>query len=516
MTINLHVVVSDPNGSELLPGKPKMRILRSHRRGGVVDTKSRPARIIGQTAGAVDWYCSEDQEQVILYSDDDSPNQLVYGSEGAGKSTVLAMWHVLSAMLPLLGEGREIGQVAPNETRLSMVRNEMLRLWPSAWYSFAKSTDLFTFCDGTVIRLQSSHRASEAGGASVQGFNWSACGVDEAQDQTAAMDDITMRGRSAVVYRRVYTATSKDNTDWRDTRDAMLTSGLWQKRLLLGVRSPFVPAKFWDDAKRSMSNREYRRRIMAEDIGIELAVYYAWQRETHIIQAPDIAVDVTTALLKNFKPYLNPAAEFNIVCAHDPGVIYNTTLMLKMKMIGGLPSWIVVDELQTKQTTARAHALELRKRLQSKHYTETEYAKAIVFCDPHGRGTNDTDYQTTYLAFKHEKLNVFSPSYKSISRVARIGMVNRLLLDGANRTRLYVACDQNRVLCAPELVKAFESLQKREGSDSAEGNSKKDEKDMTHSPAALGYGVWQFEQEIVTAETERNAVNAANAQGWRR
>jgi hypothetical protein len=43
--IVINVVKADPNGTEYLPGKPKLTILRSHYRGGIVHTRSNPPAV---------------------------------------------------------------------------------------------------------------------------------------------------------------------------------------------------------------------------------------------------------------------------------------------------------------------------------------------------------------------------------------------------------------------------------------------------------------------------------------
>ena len=125
---------------------------------------------------------------------------------------------------------------------------------------------------------------------------------------------------------------------------------------------------------------------------------------------------------------------------------------------------------------------------------------AITFCDPHGKGEGQTDYQSVYMAFQKEGLDVFDPApvTKRIKRRARIEMVNRLL--GAQAPRLVVAHVHGTPV-APRLVEALKSLQKRPGDDDPEGTQRKDINDQTHAPCAASYCLWPFEQEALTAST---------------
>ena len=120
----------------------------------------------------------------------------------------------------------------------------------------------------------------------------------------------------------------------------------------------------------------------------------------------------------------------------------------------------------------------------------------------------------THGAFQAAKLDVLSPAgiTGKIKRKARVEMVNRLLGAANGVARLVVAKDERGNTLAPELVSAFESMVKRPGDDDPEGVRRKDEDDKTHAPAALGYGLWSFEQQAITETT----IAAARAAAWRR
>lgn len=509
ISVHLHVVVADPNGVELLDGRPPMRILRTHRAGGILDTEL--GTLVGPGRAPQHWYCSEDQEPVILHGDTDTLGQLVYGSEGAGKSTAAAMWHYWR-WLEHLGQRCEGGQVAPTRGRLKFVRDEMLRLFPPAWGRFLKAESVLQLVDGTRIKFAAAKRQSGDGGSPLQGFNWWWCCGDEMQDMPSAHDDIESRGRAskAARYKQLRTATAKDHSAWRSLRDKLLAApSLWTKRVMLGARSPFIAAAFWEAKRLTMDPREYARRVLAEDVGVELAVYYGWQRERGVIRRPVTAVDVTASVLADYESYARPGARLVLVVGHDPGTIYNTSVVLRLLLVDGLPVWFVVGELQTKQTTAREHARQLRIYLAGRFGVEDgiDSDKVAVFCDPHGKGESQTDYQTVYGAFQREGLDVFSPAPMSgrIKRSARVGMCNRLFHDAAGGVRLVVEADRQQRAAAPVLIDALESLEKREGDDNPEGGQRKDATDKTHAPAALSYALWPFEQEALTESTQQRA-----------
>jgi hypothetical protein len=522
--VEMHTVVHDPKGKTLLPGKPPLRILRTKRAGGILDTEI--GRIVAPSQNRVTWFCSEDQEPIILHADALPLGLHVFGSEGAGKTTVLPKWNYFR-WLEHLGEGREGGFVAPTKKRLRMFLKELRAAYPATWFRYIKSEELVILADQTRLQLVSAHQQSKDEGSPVQGYSWSWALGDEDQDMVDRHEDIEARGRAAksvggvVRYKQVRTCTPKDDSAFRAHKDKLDASGHWTRLTMLGRRSPFIGESHWDRMLRSMSLREYQRRVLAMDVGPELAVYYGWDRTRNLTARPQIATDVTAAILAGYQSYTRPGAEMVLSVCHDPGVIFNTSLVKRLVMFDQVPTWMVVGEMQTKQTTARQHALSLRTYLQNTFDIERgtevrgvwrpdpDSAKAAIFVDPHGRGETETDYDTVYGAMQATGLDVFSPSRKRIKRAARVGMVNRLLAPAAGPPRLVVACDHQKQPAAPVLVDALENLQKRAGDDDPEGSQRKDVDDKTHAPAALGYGLWPFEQESLTSETVRRAITAA-------
>lgn len=549
--ITLKVVEQDPHGAELIPGKPRLRVVGKPRHfGGVLDTKAVPPRIVGPSQRwdvpgrhpdappPRVWYVSRAQAEVVLHNypvtQPGVMGQLVYGSEGAGKTRALAVWHYFR-WLEHLGENREGGQTAPTETRLEFVRREMFDLFAPDWYTYRVDDQRFVMCDGTRIQLVSTYRQSKAQGSRIQGFNWSWCGRDEGQDQVDVHEDIVNRGRSArqggELYHQLITATAKDDSDWRSLRDMLVDSGRWVRRGLSIYFSPFVTAKSIADKVATMDKREALRRYgnpdgTVDDLLPELAVFPSWDRKRNLVRRPQIATDVTAAVLAHYQSYMLHGARFSLACGHDPGEIYNTTEIAKLLMFGGTPTWTVVGEYRTEQTTAEAHALGLKEFLRANFGVEQGGSKAAVFIDPHGKGDRSTDYQTHYMAMQRAGLDAFNPSPVSarIHRGARIQMINRLLepvalkVDGPTgqpvlmpmEPRLVIALDDRTGLpVAPHLVRSFESMRKRPGETDPEGVVKKNEQDPTHPPAALGYLLWPFEQEAVSADTIRRALAEA-------
>lgn len=572
--VTIKVVVADESaGAELLPGLPRMRVVEESEHGGVLNTRT--GKIVRISSSPVVWYCSQDQYDLIMHGDLLAVGILAYGSEGAGKTEVLPRWHYMR-WLENLGENREGGQTAPTKRRLKMFEDAFFRVFPSDWIKkYRRSAGQITLVDGTRIQLIQTHQQSRAGGSPIQGYNWSWCGSDEFQDSFERSDDIDARGRSARdgIYKQLRTCTAKDTNAWREFKQVLLTrkaandnAPLWEQRKLLGPRSPFVAATHWLTLAAKLSPREYNRRVEPlEDLPPELAVYYGFSRDgvtpvkadpktkrpghpgrlSNLIrlnpQSPSPQLDVTSAVLAGYPSYLYRGRSLGLLVAHDPGNIFNTSVVLKLLIIQRgrelVPTWVVVGELQTKQTTQRQHAKILVEYLRRNFYVRhptIDGPLPLCFIDPHGRGANQTDYQSTYIAFQEEGIDCFNPATDAsgrINRKPRVEMVNRLLggtqampliprlLVAVASTDTMVTLDETCSVVdwrpvrrgetlAPKLVEAFESMMKNPGDDDPEGTRRKNEDDKTHAPAALGYGLWVFEQEAFTLNTVRTAIAA--------
>jgi hypothetical protein len=518
--IRLHVVVADPNGQVLVPKAPPLRILRTHYFGGIIDTSATPAYICGPSRDPVDWYCSEDQEPIIIHDDSQPLGQLVQGSEGAGKSTALAMWHALR-WLEHLGEGREGLQTAPTGPRMGPVRREMVALWRPSWYRYRVAAEIFEMCDGSLIRLVSTYRQSEEQGSPIQGFNSSWAGADEAQDQVDAHEDIESRLRAAKIVngelraKQLRTSTAKDSSAWRTLRGklevARLPDGraLWIRRTLLIARSPFIAPNFLVIKAQSMSEREFRRRYEAADLPPELATYPAWVRAMapagNLIRVPDLGwEDVTAFELRKWGP--NLAA----LCGHDPGALWNVTLVAKAYKVPrrARPIWVIRDEISTEQSTAEVHVEKLLERVRMRWGLNLldltglpvkDGPRIFVRADPYGNNDQRPD-RSVYTIFRNAHVKIEPAAYSvkggtspgRVPKDAAIDVVNALLCSKAGERRLFVEMDERGIPVAPKLVEALES-EERDHSGKAE-TAPKDEQDRSHWPAALRYLLWAVER----------------------
>jgi hypothetical protein len=505
--VRLDVIAPDPSGPVDLPSGLRARVLRSHYRGGIIDTKANPPRIGGWDEPTV-WLCSEDQEPLILHPDAAPRGQLVIGSEGAGKTTALAIWHAFR-WFENFGEHREGGQTAPTLNRLGLVKAEILKLWPEPWRVYANRDDFtgFDLCDGSRIRFVSTAPRPEKSGSAIQGFNWSWAGRDEVQDQVDVHSDIEARGRAAkdggTYYKQLGTATAKDAPDWRTFRDALLAGGAWQGSRLLIERSPFIAPGFLESKRRSgMTDREFRRRFLAEDVPPESRLYFNWSREHNLRPVPLVGARKITSLVLSRKTG-NPL--HGLLVGHDPGVAKSASVIVDAYDIRGEVHWWVRGELFTMHKTTEQHALELldivRKRFGVNVSADRE--RAHVRAMPTGLSEDKPDLDV-YRIFKRVGFDIRAAQYRKdgtatgvIDRESRIELMNMLLCDASGRRRLFVECDELRRPVAPKLVESLESIERDEsGRISRDKNLDRDKSD---APDALGYALWAFEKESASA-----------------
>ena len=517
--IRLRVVRADlEHGEELVEGSPPLVVLRTWHLGGLVDTQGKRPSLCGKSRNPTDWYCSEDAEPLILHGDDLPGRLLVYGSEGAGKTRALAQW-LLLRVLEATGTGHIIGVTSPTEPRAEEVREAIAEMCPPSWWKWNERRRTYTFRNGCRVQVRSTHQQSKEAGSRLQSLNWRAAASDEIQDSLKTDPDIEMRGRKAPrgKYKRFCTATSKDSSDFRTWRDKRLAGKLWAKRTLLGTRSPFVWPEFWDEKAETLDKREYRRRVLAEDLPPENRVYYGFERERNLIPLPEVARDVSREVLGTFRPIRarDRHGGFALLAGHDPGEIRNVTTFLRPYLYRDQILWVVVDRLITERTTAEQHAAAVKRHVVKHHRLNREPDRrdpddvpdrVLIMCDPHGRGETKTDYNTVYQAFIDAGLDCFNAAGgdEVIQGEARRQMVNRLLDPEVGLPRLVVAILPDGTTAAPELVAAFEQLERDDRGKAEKG--RKNEHDQTHHPVSVGYALWPFESPAVTAITRRRAL----------
>lgn len=505
--VTLHVVKADPNGEQLIEGARKMRILHSHYYGGILDTKANPPRIVDDSANPQVWYCSDDQWQVIQHGDEEPVGKLALGGMGAGKTTAGIIWTYLR-WLEHLGKREEGGITAPTEKRLRLVLDELFKMWPSSWWSFNSEMGLITLCDGTKLRAVSTHRQSESQGSRIQGFNWSWWLGDEFQDQIREQNNIQARLRSAKNGRakRLATVTAKDSPDWRTTQEQMIGSPDWTLYTLLGPSSPFVGPDHWLSMQRSMTDRDYRRLVLAEDLPPESRLYHAFDRKHNLRPIPRVGARKITSYVLSRKTN-NPS--HSLLVGHDPGAAKAGTVWLDAYELAQFPGdvfWWVRGERFTVHETAEQHATKVLADVRSERGVNMPGRPEIahVRSQPLGSAEDKPDlsikkiWQRVGFDFWFAQYSVDGKGCGQIKKESRIGMVNTLWCDATGKRRLFIECDDTGKPAAPLLLAAIETME-RDHLGRPEHEEKNVKHDKSDLPAALGYALWPFEKELAVA-----------------
>jgi len=493
------VVVPDDDGVEVLFGKPPVRTIRTHRFGGIWDTRINDW--VGPSREPQLWYVSEAQEQLILHADDLPSRLLVLSAMGAGKSAVLAMWLIVRA-LGFAGLFGCVGVTAPTVKRLNTVLMELESRMPETWYTHHVHKGEIRMNCGITLQMVSTNERSAAIGSGIQGQNWLACGSDEIQDSIAADGDIEARGRSAIggVYKRLCTATAKQSSDWRTYRDLKKNSPLWEIIRFPGRTNWTIWPRFWEEQKIALTDRQYRRQVLAEDLPSELAIYGDWSRDLNTYHVPRIgAQDVTAQVLAPW------GGNCTVLAGHDPGEIKDVTVLLKAYRLQHMGAnewaWVIVGELTTSGTT-ELHIAELLKLMRNEFgCNELDYrgrpiqdgAELLVRIDPKAEKTVNTQFRRAGLNSRAAAYtNTNPPRAMQIPKEAGIDMVNTLIRNAAGKRHLFAEVTDDGRLVAGKTVEAIESSE-RDAVGRAE-IKQKNRVDHSHYTAALRYALWVIER----------------------
>ena len=494
----LRIVRPDPNGYEPIPGMSKVRTLGTHTFGGMWDMRRRA--FVGASRNPVIWYASPEQARLVLH--EDLPLKVIcLSAEGAGKTRgVLATWLAIQC-LKFAGQSVEGGCTAPSGPRLETLKMALTETMPPHWFSYHAHQKLFKLHCGPRLRLLSAIGHSGEAGSPIQGWDWAFAGGDELQDHVSSNADIEARGRRAPggQYKRMNTVTFKDLSTFRTFLDKWEANPLCAVVRLPGRTNPFVSPQHWENMKLVLSEREYKRRVLAEPTAAENATYYTYDRATNLRRIPRDAVDITATLMRR-----HFGGDYHLLCGHDPGTLRDVTIMMRAYLVPGsqLPHWWVVGELVTKATTTDEHIFKLRRRLAEMgvHGNQFPPKTPIIFADPSsGNESADRPHVSVYRQFKAAGFEIRSAaptSPKFVPQEARIEMIASLLRNAAGKSRLFIDIDERGNPVAPNLVRALEHSERDDQGRAEQERKSKRYKDTDYSdcPAALGYGLWRIER----------------------
>lgn len=513
--VHLRVVVKDPNGEQLIPESPRLRVVREYHFGGLYDTALRVW--CGQSTNETEWLCSVEQEPLILHGEELPPWIYFLSGFGVGKSTGAGMWGGLqiikTATLPIAAL-KGAGVTSVTGKRMESLRRAILGpkdengirmggVWPAHWGTWREGDGVYTTRTGLQIDFQPTHAASAALGSPLQGQNWPIFEInDELQDYYQAESYLQARGRGGGrVVPRFATVTPKSDPGYRDFQELVEKSPDWHVAKVSALTTPFLSDDYWAVRKRNMTAVAWAREVLGEDVPSENRIYFAFDRKENVRPRPVIgARDVTNVELGRFG-----FQDTWLLQGHDPGLILDYTLIVKAFQLPQRdpkskrlddPVWWVIGELETQGGT-EIHCSALSKLVRSRWNVRT-----LTHMDPHGVNQTNDDERPDITArktfIKHGFPTVpaaYSPGKSTpgqVPREAGIEMVNMLLCNAQGERRLFIDTNPDGTPVAPKLVKALES-QERDVAGRAE-RGRKGIGDLTHYTAALRYALWPIEK----------------------
>jgi hypothetical protein len=454
--------------------------------GGRYDTIDR--RFVDEPLGAVS-LISAHRGQVALVEaalEGTHRHVMALGAPGGGKTygAVVAAYLLAMRSPNLAG-----GIVAPTG-------NGVTRVW-DAFVRLAKSFGTFVdanikdhwvlLVNGCLVQFVGAKAADEQTGTPIQGWTWEWCVVDESQSISQnAMNEVEYRGRTAGDrYRIIETATNSFHPEFRARVEAYKAAP--EDHLILryaGEENVWVPLSHWKKIRGSnISEREYRAKVLCEDVPPEHVLYPSFGYAQNILQLPPWQ-DITERVVSDLAGFSGR----RYVIGQDFGVLRTVSIVLRClrNPKNGRRTWWAVHELTSFEGTHTGeHAAQLARIY--------EPGICLVVGDPHSRSQGDHADRADYTEFTLAGFSIVPAVARGqISIRSRLSMVNGLLKNAAGESRLFIAADDHGKPCCPLLA---QSLLAQEVPESGRfSDTRKDYRDLSHWPDAIGYGLWLFEQ----------------------
>jgi hypothetical protein len=484
--------------------------------GGAYDRVLR--RYVGPADKLTELKCHAGQVQLLTLDGDDAYGRpldspevlriLALGSPGAGKT----MGAVTRALLMALERPNSTGGlIGPTGDRRQILWDAFLEVCPGAWIQAVQaSRKQITLVNNTVIQVLAAKASSSQFGSPLQGRSFDWCAPDESQNiDDAGHTEIATRGRRAGGKYRIFeTATNAAVPSFRIRLEQFKTNSLYRRVNFTGYQNPWVEPEYWHKMQGEMSERDFREKILAEDVPPDRLVYPRFNYSEHITPVgvpPKWLSDIERKRWGKLRDVTEDITgeRFNgrrarFILAQDFGVLVNCTVVLKaFRTQSGDLIWWACDEITTNSGSTEYHAYALRKR-----YDPDDCA---VVADPHFN-SKESD-KSDYNIFEELGWFIKPAIFGKISVKHRIAMFNALLEDGAaslvetvpdaprprGMRRFFIDCDSTGKERCKYLVR---SLVTSELDD--QGLPEKDRKngmqDPSHWPSATQFGLYYWER----------------------
>jgi hypothetical protein len=429
------------------------------------------------------------QLQVVLHPGN-KRRVMAFGGPGSGKTRAITIWIVLQALTYPGKIFGNVGATADRKLRLWEAHGEIV---PATWVERASENDgEIRWCNRSVHDFRAAKEPSAAVGTPIQGVSWWRAVIDETQNVSErAQHDINERGRNAgTEYMVLESATNVDYLPaFTRRRKEYETSPLKQVLRLDPLENPWVELAYWEQFKLEnggdLSDREFRKRILSEDVPLDRLVYAPFKYAAHLARMPRLREgaqdlhweDITASTFRQW----DDRRPRRIGAGLDFGRI--TTVSEFYKVWRARQSSLVVYWFFDEVTSGSYIGTEGHVRDVARRYDPEE---TIYFGDPH-TNTPDTD-RSDYTIARNAGLFIHKAGAPPIRPKHRIAMWNVLLEQG----RILFDVDVHE---KPRCERLIESMLSMEHDDHGNPEAvRKDKFDPTHWPAAAQYGLFPLER----------------------
>jgi hypothetical protein len=358
-----------------------------------------------------------------------------------------------------------------------------------------------------LVRFKSAQRSSKNRGSPIQSFSWDWVCVEESQSiENYALKDLRERGRRAAKSFRIYHSATNviDNPQFTVRKDQFRRDPQKIICKFPGENNPFVKQVYWEHLKRdeAYTPREYRVRILCEDLPPESLAYGEYDSITGIVPRPMLTGRYEDITRRKTIECLGEDYAAEWIIGHDFGELTSVSMLLKCyrdTQEKNREVWWACREFTTRfGTPTDAHF-----RIIKKYFAEDD---CIVIGDP-GRNTKDVSH---YELVRAEGFRVIRAWGAPIVRRHRVTMCKRLLLSADGVRRLFLESrPETRDPWCNRLAHAF--LTQTAEAELVE--VRKNIHDQTHYPAALQYGLFPFERIVGLDANERNTGHPMEQHG---
>jgi hypothetical protein len=449
--------------------------------GGIYDTVDRRYVAPALEQDIAEIAVHEGQLPLVLFEERGVARCLALGPPGGGKTMAGVC---LSLRKGLLNPNRVGGLIGATDQRRRIIWRKLLDVaQPLGWIDdISESKREIRLVNGFTYQVLAARKASKAQGNPLQGRDWIFAFIDESQNiDEDAQIEIDARGRNVGLDYCVYeTATNAPIPEFRE-RLELYKSQPKTHRIIRYDKdaNPWVDPQFYDRMRALMSEREYRERILVEEVTPEMLVYPRFKYADHVRRVPLNAQDITSLVVA--EKYRREGCEW--VVAQDFGQLVTTSIFLKAYRLPGVRDrvWFAHKEITSWNEASDLHA----RRILQEHDAES----IIVVADPHFN-TKESD-KADYSLFQKEGIDIRAATHGKIAKKHRVSMMNALLRDADGVIRFGIVADEHGRASCKYLARSFMSLQYVNGD--PEG-MKKDYRDISHWTAAVGYGVYPWER----------------------